>query len=46
MDQQRKFQKATQWHTAIKDGGIKVVDDEGNVIDTVTRYRKIISHMQ
>lgn len=45
MDQKRKFKKATQWHTAIKNGGIKVVDDEGNVIDTLTRYRKIISFM-
>ena len=45
MDQKRKFPKATQWHTAIKDGGIKVVDDEGKVIDTLTRFRKIISSM-
>ena len=33
------------WHTAIKNGGIKVVDDEGNVIDTLTRYRRIIANM-
>lgn len=46
MDQKRKFPKATQWHTAIKDGGIKVVDDEGKVIDTIKRYRTIISQMQ
>lgn len=46
MDQKRKFPKATQWHTAIKDGGIKVVDDEGHIIDTVKRYRMIISQMQ
>lgn len=46
IDQQNKFKKATQWHTAIKNGGIKVVDDEGNVIDTVTRYRKIISNIE
>ena len=45
MDQQRKFKKATQWQTAIKNGGIKVVDVEGNVIDSMTRYRKIISLM-
>lgn len=45
MDQHRKFKKATQWQTAIKNGGIKVVDDEGNVIDTITRYRKIISQL-
>ncbi len=45
MDQKRKFTKATMWKTAIKNGGISVVDDEGNVIDTVSRYRKIISQM-
>lgn len=46
MDQKRKFNKATQWHTAIKNGGIKVVNEEGVVIDTLTRYRKIISQMR
>lgn len=46
MDQNRKFPKATMWHTAIKDGGIKVVDDDGKVIYTTDRYRKIISQMQ
>ncbi|MBO4662507.1 MAG: hypothetical protein J5630_07390 [Bacteroidaceae bacterium] len=46
MDQNRKFPKATMWHTAIKDGGIKVVDDDGKVIYTTERYRKIISQMQ
>ena len=45
MDQHRKFRKATMWHTAIKNGGIKVVDDEGKVIDTMTRYKKKISAM-
>lgn len=43
MDQNRKFKKATMWHTAIKNGGIKVVDEEGNIIDTITRYKKILS---
>lgn len=33
------------WHTAIKNGGIKVVDDEGNIISTQERYRRIISQM-
>lgn len=46
MDQHRKFKKATQWQTAIKNGGIKVVDEDGHIIDTPTRYRKIISNMQ
>ena len=43
MDQQRKFPKATMWHTAIKNGGIYVVDEEGDIINTVDRYRKILS---
>lgn len=45
MDQNRKFPKATMWHTAIKDGGIKVVDDDGKVIYTTDRYKKIIANM-
>lgn len=45
MDQKRKFPKARMWHTAIKDGGIKVVDDEGKVIYTTERYKKIISQL-
>ena len=45
MDQHRKFKKATMWQTAIKNGGIKVVDDSGNVIDTIARYKKIISQL-
>lgn len=28
--------------TAIKDGGIRVVNEEGKVINTVERYRKIL----
>ena len=46
MDQQHKFPKATMWHTALKNGGIRVVDDDGKVIYTTDRYRKIISQMQ
>ena len=46
MDQEGKWSKATMWKTAIKNGGISVVDDDGNIINTVDRYRKIISRMQ
>lgn len=46
MDQHRKFKKATQWHTALKNGGIFVVDDEGKIINTIDRYRKIIGRME
>lgn len=45
MDQHRKFTKATIWQTALKNGGVCVVDDEGKVIPTGTRYRKIIANM-
>lgn len=46
MDQQHKFSKATQWHTALKNGGVKVVNDEGEIINTIDRYTKIVSQMQ
>ena len=45
MDQHHKFKKATQWHTALKNGGICVIDDEGKVLNTADRYRKIIGQM-
>ena len=45
MDQERKFPKATQWRTAIKNGGIRVVDDAGEIIYTPKRYKKIILAM-
>ena len=46
MDQNRKFPKATQYRTAIKNGGIRVVDEEGNIIYTPDRYKKIIDQME
>ena len=46
MDQQRKYPKATMWHTAFKNGGISVVDDNGNIINTSDRYRSIIERME
>ena len=42
MDPLRKYPKATKWQTALKDGGIRVVDDKGNIIYTPTRYKSII----
>ena len=45
MDNKRKFPHATRYHTAIKDGGIKVVDGRGNVVKSETRYKSIISLM-
>ena len=45
MDQDNKFPKAKMWKTAIKNGGIAIVDEDGNVIDTEKRYNYIISKM-
>lgn len=46
MDQNHKYPKATMWKTAIKNGGVSVVDDDGKVISTEDRYRYIIAHME
>ena len=46
MDQNHKYPKSTMWKTAIKNGGISVVDDDGNIISTVDRYRYIIGHIE
>lgn len=46
MDQNNKWPKATMWKTAIKNGGICVVDDDGNIISTEDRYHYIINHME
>jgi hypothetical protein len=42
IDVENKFPKARMWNTAYKDGGIKVIDEKGNVINTIERYKKII----
>lgn len=42
IDVENKFPKARMWNTAYKDGGIKVIDENGNVINTIERYKKII----
>lgn len=46
MDQNHKYPKATMWKTAIKNGGINVVDDEGKIISTENRYHYIINQME
>lgn len=41
-DPNRLFPNATKWHTAVVDGSVKVVDDNGKPIDTVKRYKSIL----
>lgn len=45
MDQQGKWGKATMWKTAIKNGGVYVVDEDGKIIPTKQRYLSIINNM-
>ncbi len=41
-DPLKHFPNATKWHTAIINGGVKVVDDNGKPIDTIKRYKSIL----
>lgn len=43
LDEKKEYPEATRWQTAVIDGGVKVVDDKGEVIYTPSRYRSIIS---
>ena len=42
LDLQNKYPKAKNSYTAVKNGGVKVVDEKGEIIDTLKRYKKII----
>lgn len=42
LDTYNKYPKAKQFFTQIKDGGVKVVDDKGEIIYTPTRYKKLL----
>lgn len=43
VDHKQQYLNATQQITMFKDGGIKVVDENGNQIPTAFRYKKIIA---
>ena len=43
LDPEKKYFSATNYTTAIKNGGIAVVDIHGNVINTIDRYKSIIA---
>ena len=42
IDTNNKYPASTKWKTAIKNGGIRVVDNSGKVINTAVRYKKIL----
>lgn len=41
-DPERRFPNAMKWNTAIINGGVRVVDEDGKIIDTVQRYKRIL----
>ena len=41
-----EFKKSKSYNTALKNGGIRVVDQNGVVINTIDRYKTIIAKMQ
>ncbi|MBD5357945.1 MAG: cobalamin-binding protein [Bacteroides sp.] len=41
-DPERNYPNATKWRTAIINGGVKVVDEDGNPISTSKRYANIL----
>lgn len=43
LDEKNKYPMATKWKTRIKKGGVRVVDDNGDIISTPKRYAKILS---
>lgn len=45
IEQRHKYPDATRWNTAYKKGGVYVVDEEGNIIDSRKRYRQIIEQL-
>lgn len=44
LDEKKAFPKATMWQTAIVNGGVCVVGENGLPIDTIERYKKIINN--
>lgn len=44
LDSTGKYADAVNWMTAIKNGGIRVVNDKGEIIRTPDRYKKIIAN--
>ena len=45
-DIHNKYPNATSCLTAIRNGGIRVVDKEGNIVDTVKRYKLIVDRIK
>lgn len=42
IDVDKKFTKATNCYTAVKDGGVRIVDEKGNIIPIMDRYKTLV----
>ena len=42
INQREKFKKAVMYDTVLRNGGIRVINDAGEIWNTVDRYKKII----
>lgn len=45
IDSENKYPKAKKWQTMFKNGGIYVVDKDGNIINTFKRYKQIFDSL-
>lgn len=45
LDEENKYRNATDYTTALRNGGIRVVDEKGNIIRTGQRYGEILNRL-
>lgn len=45
LDDENKYPMATKWPTALRNGGIRVIDHKGEPIRTIDRYKSIIQSL-
>lgn len=46
MDQENLYPNTKKYPTALKEGGIRVIDADGKIVNTVDRYRTILKRME
>ena len=46
IDNDDVYKNARKYRTALKNGGIRVVDENGNIVRTGKRYSKILSEYE
>lgn len=46
LDLENKYPQARKYATALKDGGIRVIDSKGEVLNTIERYKSILNRIK